>query len=115
MRNFIKLKEHDPRVRVAILDSGIDMANPHIKEKSTRIRKCRSFVNKLKQDEDSFGHGTYTANLLLTVAPFADLYIARVCNGAELVDATAPDSIAMVSYQIVVAVLHELGVFEPLD
>jgi hypothetical protein len=69
-------KEQHKRVKVAILDTGIAKSNPDIKEKGLQIKKCCSFIDGQRGDEDVYGHGTYTANLLLSVAPDAELYIA---------------------------------------
>lgn len=62
-------------VRVAILDSGIDMFNP-IFQKTVVGRK--SFVGGAHDFFDFDGHGSHIAGLILKVAPHAELLIARV-------------------------------------
>ncbi|ROV88919.1 hypothetical protein VSDG_08918 [Cytospora chrysosperma] len=74
-----------PRIKVAILDTGIDIGHPSIKARIERIKDVRTWVNDLggKQDRktgDSSGHGTHIADLLLDVAPDSDIYIARIAK-----------------------------------
>lgn len=67
------------RSKIAILDSGIDWNHPSFKESVTAGRiVARSFVEGLRGDEDSHGHGTHTAHVALKVAPHSKLFIARV-------------------------------------
>ena len=67
-------------MKIAVLDSGIDSKHPFIKAAlaTKRIQVARSFVNNSNSSEDSFGHGTHVTNLLLEVAPDAELYVAKV-------------------------------------
>jgi hypothetical protein len=69
-----------PAVKIAVLDTSIDSRHPFISValKTKRIPVARSFVKNNKSPEDSFGHGTHVANLLLDVAPDAELYVAKV-------------------------------------
>lgn len=50
------------------------------------IRAVESFVGRNDPKEDTCGHGTTTAGLLLRVAPDADIYIAKVANGIKFED-----------------------------
>ncbi|KAH8600194.1 peptidase S8/S53 domain-containing protein, partial [Bisporella sp. PMI_857] len=80
------------RIKIAIIDSGIDMKNKCIKgilgpekaRKHKRIEDKRSWVGAETNIVDTFGHGTAVAYLLLKVAPAADLYIARVSEGKTI-------------------------------
>jgi subtilisin family serine protease len=98
----------DERVRIAILDTGLDHHHEDFKQARTkefigkmgdvaspvegecpqshRIRKRRNFCVNKEEDEnegtdDLDGHGTQVAGIILRLAPNADLYIARVCGG----------------------------------
>ncbi|KAL8732951.1 MAG: hypothetical protein Q9181_003757 [Wetmoreana brouardii] len=71
-------KERDRCVKIAILDTGIDLLHPLFKKHQDRIIKCKSFYEHYKGDEDSCGHGTHAAGLLLDVASNAHIYVARV-------------------------------------
>ncbi|KAL8699783.1 MAG: hypothetical protein Q9201_005803 [Fulgogasparrea decipioides] len=71
-------KERDRCVKIAILDTGIDLLHPLFKEHQDRIKECKSFYEHYKGDEDSCGHGTHAAGLLLDVASNANIYVARV-------------------------------------
>jgi hypothetical protein len=92
-----KFPDKGSRIKVAVLDTGLDVGHPDIEARAERIKDVRSWVNGLdgKQDRkagDSCGHGTHVASLLLGVAPDCDIYIARI---AEF-DPTSPDQIAKV-------------------
>jgi hypothetical protein len=87
------------RVRIAILDTGIDRNDEVLLAFKERIKLGRSWVDNIQEgdgnDIDEFGHGTHTAALLCTIAPEADIYIGRVCKGKALED---PVSIAKVIF-----------------
>lgn len=75
-------------VRVAILDSGVDMADACLKgaAKAKRIKAMRNWTDRDPDNwTDTYGHGTHVARLLIRVAPAADIYIARVSTGKHLV------------------------------
>jgi len=81
------------RVRIAILDTGIDMNHPEIDARKERIKGflCQMEGLESKANEDTSGHGTSTALLLMQVAPEADIYVARVFRGTKDV---VPDQVA---------------------
>jgi hypothetical protein len=68
------------RVRIAILDTGIDFAHELVKKYRDRkqIKKTKSWIPGRPGTSDEDGHGTHAAMLLLKVAPEAELYIARI-------------------------------------
>ena len=77
-------------VRIAILDSGLDLANPFLTEDqqqaNPQIKEARSFVHGTEphQTQDEIGHGTHALGLLLKVAPSAEIYVARVARRETL-------------------------------
>ncbi|KAL8733509.1 MAG: hypothetical protein Q9181_003571 [Wetmoreana brouardii] len=86
-------KARSHRVRIAILDTGIDLSHPYFDSapkslgaanhgqhgpRRDRVKECRSFVHGAPGDCDSHGHGTHCAALLLDLSPNADIYVARV-------------------------------------
>lgn len=85
------------RIKVAILDTGLDVGHPDIKAREERIKDIRSWVNGLNGERDpkagdSSGHGTHVTSLLLDVAPDSDIYVARIAEH----DPESPDQIAKV-------------------
>ncbi|OPB44813.1 hypothetical protein A0O28_0089510 [Trichoderma guizhouense] len=71
------------KVRIAVIDSGVrrEDAEIAVAESTQRIRGYRNFTSSDLDDcEDQIGHGTMVAHLLLTVAPEAELYIAKVLD-----------------------------------
>ena len=77
-------------VRIAILDSGLDPANPFLIEDqqlaNPRIKEVRSFIHGAGPHEirDEIGHGTHALGLLLKVAPCAEIYVARIARRETL-------------------------------
>lgn len=65
------------KVKVAILDTGIDLQHPSL---SARIpsTNCRDFVNNVDDICDDAGHGTHTSHLLARTAPQAEIFCGRV-------------------------------------
>lgn len=95
----------DEPVKVAILDTGIDRNHPDFQhprskpkkggiirpvrgeeEQIKRIKASQNFCDDREDVEDVTdidGHGTHVAGIILQLAPAAELYIARVCEGDE--------------------------------
>ncbi|KAM0512893.1 hypothetical protein ACHAPE_008395 [Trichoderma viride] len=80
------------RVRIAIIDTGVDFAHPGIMSAKFdgRIKEawCLRFAdgkvdNDTKDEHDSL-HGSNCASLIHKAAPEADIYIAKVFKGTEL-------------------------------
>lgn len=76
------------RIRIAILDTGLQLPEECGFIYSDRVRECRSWVGPLGNGDgdgdlengnvDINGHGTHSTGLLLEVAPNADIFVARV-------------------------------------
>ncbi|KAF2797775.1 subtilisin-like protein [Melanomma pulvis-pyrius CBS 109.77] len=78
-----RAKEKNSRIRIAVLDTGIDLKNPWIGQKARRIQ-CWPTDQSCG---DTDGHGTHVAYLLLRLAPHAQLRIAKVRKSHMLRDA----------------------------
>ena len=85
------------RVKIAILDTGIDRTHGMIGPQwEKRVRGTRSWVKDEGADVDNCGHGTHGAALLMRIAPEAHIYVARIAK-----DRTSPldhDSVAQVCF-----------------
>ncbi|OCK75951.1 subtilisin-like protein, partial [Lepidopterella palustris CBS 459.81] len=64
-------------VNIAILDTGIDVSHPLLRDKIV-IEDCWDFVNNSASICDEVGHGTHTASLLAKTAPRARIFCGRV-------------------------------------
>jgi Subtilase family len=98
-----------PRVRIAILDTGLNKDHPEVSKvlqkskRDRRIKQWKSWVPNLQcdgnipGDEDEDGHGTHCAMVANRVAPNADIYIARIfknrksVNGRYVVEVSRDD------------------------
>ena len=90
------------RIKIAILDSGIDSSHTEIAQNIVQpwpdhctsetkakikaendcraIKKWQGFPHTLDPRQDALGHGTHIASVILKTAPYAALYIARIFN-----------------------------------
>ncbi|KAL2836698.1 peptidase S8/S53 domain-containing protein [Aspergillus pseudodeflectus] len=111
-------KERDERVRIAVLDTGIDLSHEDFTQARTKdfvgrtgrnpvrgelaqIKRLKAYRNFCIQDGDTQeeetnvndhnGHGTQVAGIILRLAPNTDLYITRVCAGKSHADPSAGD------------------------
>ena len=87
-----RAKDKKNRIKIAVLDTGIDLKNPWIQQKQGRIQ-CWPLDQSYEEMDQ---HGTQVAYLLLRLAPFAQLRIAKVTRSLKLQDADI-DTIAKVS------------------
>jgi hypothetical protein len=73
----------DNRIKIAVLDTGIDLKNVWISQRAGRIQCWPARADC----EDKDGHGTHVAHLLLRLAPHAHLRISKVSKTRLLKDA----------------------------
>lgn len=80
------------RVRIAVIDTGVDFAHPGIMSAKFdgRMKEawCLRFANgkvdnDIKDEHDSL-HGSNCASLIHKAAPEADIYVAKVFKGTRL-------------------------------
>lgn len=84
----------DP-VRIAVLDTGIDMDHPSMRDsyhETIKQRRCWLPGEGEKDVEDNAGHGTFVAGLVLDYTPDAEVYIAKIAHQ----EAGPPSEIAKV-------------------
>ncbi|UKZ49883.1 hypothetical protein TrVGV298_004136 [Trichoderma virens] len=82
---FIPQSPAPPSIRIAILDTGIDIRHPDI---AARLENIQDRYNWIKEDGnmdrsvvfDQSGHGTFAASLILDYAPDAQLYVAKIAD-----------------------------------
>lgn len=85
----------DEKVRVAILDTGIDASHSVFSGCAFDENNCHDWTNSNDPTVDIVGHGTHSAALVLKVAPNASLYIAKVFDSAIGI-AETPKNVAKV-------------------
>ncbi|KAK5655304.1 hypothetical protein OQA88_5871 [Cercophora sp. LCS_1] len=73
-----------PRIKVAVLDTGVDKSTPSIRANSERIKEIKSWLpprdGREPDGTDTCGHGTHVTGLLLTMAPDCDVYVAQIAD-----------------------------------
>ncbi|KAL6804134.1 peptidase S8/S53 domain-containing protein [Trichoderma sp. SZMC 28012] len=74
-----------PSIKIAILDTGIDIQHPHIDARRENIRDRYNWLSddetaNLRLISDRSGHGTFAASLILDYAPDAQLYVAKIAD-----------------------------------
>lgn len=71
------ISDESVRLKVAILDTGIDLGHPLLLAHQGRVKDCKSWVDT-QADQDTAGHGTHIASVILDLTTNVDLYIAKV-------------------------------------
>jgi Subtilase family len=95
--NYVISEEE--RVKIAILDTGLDMSHPILRDYRDRgqigpkqscdfVAQPQDCDSETKVDipvsEDSTGHGTHCTHLLLKTCPTARVYVAKVLDANEV-------------------------------
>ncbi|KAL6364393.1 hypothetical protein LRP88_01793 [Fusarium phalaenopsidis] len=66
-------------IKLAIIDSGIDLDNPRIRARKRQIGDTRNWTSDQPDEcDDGCGHGTHVTRLILEVAPAVEVYVAKV-------------------------------------
>jgi hypothetical protein len=73
------------RVRIAILDTGCSAECSFFDPmaRMNRLKGWKDWVDGKAKPEDVDGHGTYLVSLAMTMAPTADIYVARVARDSS--------------------------------
>lgn len=71
-----------PHVKVAIIDTGIDLNHPDIQAFADNIKAKHNWLRDSTKAtvNDINGHGTFVAGLAFDYAPDAEIYIAEVAD-----------------------------------
>ena len=108
---YMRPKRLRARIKIAVLDTGIDITHPTIAGHLERIKSERFMASGGKIDNiikatrsfvegepvDQCGHGTRVVELLLRVAPHADLYLGKISNSINDNDMSSASNITNVS------------------
>lgn len=86
------------KVRVAIIDTGIDVMDTMIESmiENGRLKTMRNWAGGGHGCPDMHGHGTHVTRLVLDLAPCAEIYVAKVSDDM-MIDGSRMSNIAMVS------------------
>ncbi|KAK1749397.1 hypothetical protein QBC47DRAFT_455801 [Echria macrotheca] len=81
LQSRVRFRKHLERpIRIAILDTGLDksMAFFQAPARKAMIKGIVDFVST--KGNDTFGHGSLMAQLIMEAAPLAEIYVARVAH-----------------------------------
>ena len=75
-------KDNQKRVRIAVLDTGVDATHPEIRAalNEKKIVAFKGFPDSLDPLCDQHGHGTHGTSVLLKTAPTARIYVGRMAD-----------------------------------
>jgi Subtilase family len=75
-------KDGHKRVRIAILDTGVDATHPEIRAAldEKKIVAFKGFPDSLDPLCDRLGHGTHGTSVLMKTAPTACIYVGKVAD-----------------------------------
>jgi hypothetical protein len=62
-------RQTDERIRIAVLDTGIDLDHLRIAKSKAKILGCCSWVTDNPSMGDICGHGTHIASVIMRMAP----------------------------------------------
>ena len=106
-----RLDSNDKRIRIAILDTGVDCEHPYIATNWAPGEAANNYGKFYKdftanpavdtKPRDECGHGTHVAGIILRLAPYAELYVARIFRNEDLREDSNNDTettICKVSY-----------------
>lgn len=84
-KKFIPEDLQHPSIKIAILDTGIDIQHPDIDAQVEKIKDRYNWLNESRTANvrvvtDRSGHGTFTARLILDYVPDAQLYVAKIAD-----------------------------------
>jgi hypothetical protein len=94
MTSVLRIKDntrdaHSPRVKIGILDTGLDSTYTEAFRKANRIEQYHDFVDpKSTSPKDNTGHGTRIFLLMKKVYEDAEFYIGRVWENSHMTTAT---------------------------
>jgi hypothetical protein len=77
-------KQTPQHIRIAVLDTGVDPMDVMIKAAKSRIIDKRSWVGSPDSCDDTYGHGTHVARLLLSMAPAAQIFVAKITDNKHV-------------------------------
>ncbi|RSL44909.1 hypothetical protein CEP53_011014 [Fusarium sp. AF-6] len=98
------------RIKVAIIDSGVDPDDGWIRARSSQIVDKRNWTScQIDDCADICGHGTHITRLILKVAPAAEVYIAKVSKRKKFEPEVAGQ---VAQYQLMKAIEWAVGVWK---
>jgi hypothetical protein len=77
-------KQTPEHIRIAVLDTGVDPTDVMVKAARSRIIDKRSWVGSPENCDDTYGHGTHVARLLLSMAPAAQIFVAKITDNKHV-------------------------------
>lgn len=68
----------DSRIKIALIDTGVDQSDPVVKGELARITGTSWIDDNPDSYHDTCGHGTHVVRLVLRASPTAHVIVAKV-------------------------------------
>ena len=88
------------RVKIAVIDTGFEETVPffHSPRRRPRLKDWKDWVKDSPDPTDIAGHGTHIVSLIMTIAPEADIYVARVAEDRKGLEGAGDEIVAKVMF-----------------
>jgi hypothetical protein len=88
------------RIKIAVIDTGFDETVPffHSPLRRSRLKLWKDWVKNSWDPTDTAGHGTHIVSLIMTIAPEADIYVARVAEDRKGLEGASDEIVAKVMF-----------------
>jgi hypothetical protein len=90
------------RIKIAVIDTGFEETVPffHSPLRRSRVKLWKDWVKDSLDPTDIAGHGTHIVSLVMTIAPEADIYVARVAEDHKGLEGTSDEIVAKVVFPL---------------
>lgn len=87
------------RIKIAVIDTGYEETVPFFHSPLRRSRLIwKDWVKDSLDPTDTAGHGTHIVSLIMTIAPEADIYVARVAEDQKGLEGASDETVAKVMF-----------------
>jgi hypothetical protein len=88
------------RIKIAVIDTGFEETVPffHSPLRRSRLKLWKDWIKDSPDPTDIAGHGTHIVSLIMTIAPEADIYVARVAEDRKGLEGASGEIVAKVMF-----------------
>jgi len=88
------------RIKIAVIDTGFEETVPffHSPRRRPRLKDWKDWAKDSPDPTDIEGHGTHIVSVIMTIAPDADIYVARVAEDRKGLEGASDKIVAKVMF-----------------